>query len=391
MAINAGFYQEPFDYPGLAHFLEHMVFMGSTKYPNENHFDNFISSRNGRTNAFTDAEMTMYFVEIKPDSFDELIDIWSRFFIDPLLNTDSINREIQAVDSEFKLARSRDDFRIQGMFVELAEKAHPASKFGMGNIFSLKKTNSSLVEAPLSLYTRLQDFHNQFYVAGNMNLVLQSSDSLESLEKLAIEKFAVIPSRIAENVKNGENVDNIQNIKNTDPMADITKFIGQIDTWSEMYGKVYEVIPTGNSNILLVIFQLPPTRKNWETDSVGYLSWLIGHESDGSILHQLQIEGLAISLTSSTGKNDGEANNNLFSTLKIQVVLSDTGAERYDTVLDVIFSYSALKIPRKNSNKNKFYSQEIIVIVFFILFLFSTHFISNFYVPSAPNSTFTKK
>ena len=326
MSVNAGFYQEPFEYPGLAHFLEHMVFMGSGKYPNENYFDEFISSRNGQTNAFTDAEMTMYFVEIEKNSFEKLLDIWSRFFIDPLLSTDSINREIQAVDSEFKLARTRDDFRIQGMLVDLARRDHPASKFGMGNMQSLKKTNSTFVDVPLSLYSELSKFHKRFYNAKNMNLVLQSNEPIQKLQEMAVKYFGIIPNRD----------------ESSDPMTGLTPFVEKIDTWSEMYGNVYEVIPTGNQNLLIVLFQLPPNKGNYKVDGLGYISWLIGHEADGSILHQLQLEGLAISLFSSVSKNDGEANNKLFSSLKITVILTDSGAERYDTVLDVIFSYLEL-------------------------------------------------
>jgi predicted Zn-dependent peptidase len=42
LTIGVGSFEDPEDIPGLAHFLEHMVFMGSDKFPQENDFDAFI-------------------------------------------------------------------------------------------------------------------------------------------------------------------------------------------------------------------------------------------------------------------------------------------------------------------------------------------------------------
>lgn len=42
LCVNIGSFSDPPDLPGLAHFLEHMVFMGSSKYPEENAFDEFL-------------------------------------------------------------------------------------------------------------------------------------------------------------------------------------------------------------------------------------------------------------------------------------------------------------------------------------------------------------
>lgn len=40
-----GSYSDPTDIQGLAHFVEHMVFMGSEKYPKENEFDSLVKVR----------------------------------------------------------------------------------------------------------------------------------------------------------------------------------------------------------------------------------------------------------------------------------------------------------------------------------------------------------
>ena len=51
----------------MAHFLEHMIFMGSKKYPGENEYEEFISRNGGSTNAFTELEQTCYYFDINLD------------------------------------------------------------------------------------------------------------------------------------------------------------------------------------------------------------------------------------------------------------------------------------------------------------------------------------
>lgn len=64
---------------GLAHYLEHMLFMGSAKYPDENEYDCFISERGGSTNAFTETEFTLYHFDILPDHLEKVGSAcWSR-------------------------------------------------------------------------------------------------------------------------------------------------------------------------------------------------------------------------------------------------------------------------------------------------------------------------
>jgi secreted Zn-dependent insulinase-like peptidase len=43
LCVNVGCYNEPEDREGLSHFLEHMIFMGSSKYPDENLYSQMIS------------------------------------------------------------------------------------------------------------------------------------------------------------------------------------------------------------------------------------------------------------------------------------------------------------------------------------------------------------
>ncbi len=57
---------------GLAHYLEHMLFMGSDKYPDENEYDSFISKSGGSSNAFTECEYTLYHFDVLPQHLEKV-------------------------------------------------------------------------------------------------------------------------------------------------------------------------------------------------------------------------------------------------------------------------------------------------------------------------------
>ncbi|KAJ4939412.1 hypothetical protein JOQ06_028861 [Pogonophryne albipinna] len=129
LCVGVGSFSDPNDLPGLAHFLEHMVFMGSEKYPSENGFDAFLKKHGGSDNASTDCERTIFQFDVQRKSFKEALDRWAQFFICPLMIRDAIDREVEAVDSEYQLAKPSDSHRKEMLFGSLAKPGHPMGKF----------------------------------------------------------------------------------------------------------------------------------------------------------------------------------------------------------------------------------------------------------------------
>ena len=75
--VNSGNLKDPPTVNGLAHFCEHMLFMGTEKYPEENFYSKFIQEHGGMRNAATSEDFTYYHFDIKNDKFSEALNIFS--------------------------------------------------------------------------------------------------------------------------------------------------------------------------------------------------------------------------------------------------------------------------------------------------------------------------
>lgn len=183
MAVQCGSWNDPDEYPGMAHFCEHMLFMGSEKYPDENAFMSLLPNFGGSTNAFTADDRTVYMFSSRKEGFLELLDHFAHFYIDPLFNTSSISRELHAVDQEFAKNIQNDGWRIHMIWKETGNPEHPNQMFSIGN-------SETLSHIPQSA---LKKWHKEYYGANRMHLAIYSSLPVETLKKNVEEFFNAIP------------------------------------------------------------------------------------------------------------------------------------------------------------------------------------------------------
>ena len=166
LVVGCGSFFDPSAAQGLAHFLEHMLFMGSEKFPTENSYDEFISKMGGDSNAYTELEHTNFHFEINQGAcFDKALDMFAQFFISPLMLAEAADRELKNVDSEFNQSRNSDSSRLQQLFChtnQIPLASHPFSTFSWGNIQSLKTLPEA---ANISIPTFLLDMFNKYYYA----------------------------------------------------------------------------------------------------------------------------------------------------------------------------------------------------------------------------------
>jgi insulysin len=102
-----------------------MLFEGSKKYPDLGKFDDLVSATGGYTNAYTEATNTNYYFTVGTASLTKTLDVFSHFFIDPLFSNNAVEKEVNAVNSEYEIDTSGDSWKLMNIFTLISDKTHP--------------------------------------------------------------------------------------------------------------------------------------------------------------------------------------------------------------------------------------------------------------------------
>lgn len=105
--VQVGYMNDPKDLPGLAHFCEHMLFLGTKKFPNENDFPTIVASGGGSNNAYTDTEDTNYYFDVQAEMLKPVLERFAGFFAAPLFTESATSREVNAINSEHQKKRAQ--------------------------------------------------------------------------------------------------------------------------------------------------------------------------------------------------------------------------------------------------------------------------------------------
>ncbi len=186
LSVETGSWHDPAAYPGMAHFLEHMLFLGTEAYPRENAYSSFIHDHGGEENAFTTTDRTLYAFSVNHEGFPGAVDRFSHLFIDPLLSPSGISRELQAVDEEFSILKEEDDWRRWMIFKETGNQDHPNHAFCIGNAQTLRKIPHNV----------LKEWYAQHYYANRMHLAMLSPLPIEQLVDLSEKCFTSVATSI---------------------------------------------------------------------------------------------------------------------------------------------------------------------------------------------------
>ncbi|XKM13989.1 pitrilysin [Orbaceae bacterium ac157xtp] len=323
LALPVGSLNDPQTQQGLAHYTEHMVLMGSEKYPVASGFSEYLTQHAGSHNASTAPNRTAFYFEVEHSAFDGALDRLADAIAVPLLKPDYADKERNAVNAELTMARSNDGFRIQQVESETINQAHPSSKFFGGNLETLKDKENS------QLQTELEQFHAKYYSANLMVGVIYSNQSLEDLATLAYKTFGRINNHDAK-------VENItQNALNEENLA----------KWIYMQ-------PAQPKKLLLLQFPIENNLSDFAEKSDEYIGYMLSNRSANTLFDSLQKQGLIESLSASADPIH-YGNSGLFT---IYVNLTDKGLEDKDHVIASVFSYIELL---KQQGINQSYYDEI--------------------------------
>ncbi|KAJ1911710.1 metalloprotease [Mycoemilia scoparia] len=192
MDVGVGSTSDPKDFNGLAHFCEHMLFMGTEDYPEPDQFLEVLTKNGGGSNAYTAQCNTKYYFSVVNSALEMALDRFSSFFTKPLFKADFVDREVKNVDSEFKGRINSDSSRLYQLSQSLADPDHVINKFNIGSMETLA---NKAEELGVSLRDIVYDFYSKYYSSDIMKLAITGSQSLDQLTEWAVCKFSDIKSK----------------------------------------------------------------------------------------------------------------------------------------------------------------------------------------------------
>ncbi|KAH7343303.1 Metalloenzyme, LuxS/M16 peptidase-like protein [Rhizoctonia solani] len=345
--VEIGHLHDPDDLPGLAHFCEHLSFMGTEQFPKENAYSEFISSNGGSTNAFTSAHNTNYYFNVASNSLAGALTRFAGFFHSPLFSESCTSRELNAVDSENKKNRQNDVWRLHQLNKLLSKPGHPWEKFGTGNRESLtaasrKRTHPELLppDASDSLATspvpspspsemennddgdggaagretrrRLVEWWETHYSAERMKLVVLGTESLDDLTSMVVKEFSAVKNR---------------GLGRTPLMLEDAR-------GEEHKGIIVHTKTVMDFRALEISWSCEWQPPRYLTKPAMIMGHILGHEGPGSIHAYLKNKGWISYL--SAGVHGGGRG---FCFFKIMTVLTKDGMDNYTEILLAIYRY----------------------------------------------------
>jgi len=361
--VKAGHMDDPDSRPGLAHFHEHMLFLGTQKYPSEEEYESFLNQHGGSSNAYTDMEDTNYYFSVTPSESSSStdgdgttktsaalhggLDRLAQFFIAPSFDQQCVDRELRAIDSEYRNSFTSDAWRNFQLLKASASQKHPFSKFGCGNYQTLTQ-GGDIINATHSTGIRslpvddLKQFWQTHYQTFNLRLAVVGKASLDELQKTAEQTFGTLSysegvsrkDRSVHQLLHSTEPTTDSVFSDLSPYKDVPPAFGP-----EQLATLRYVVPLVESRTLKLHFATPSLDDPLLKKSRPYrmVSHILGHESPGSLHAVLNDLGYITSVSSGVGVSTSD-----FSLFTLTLNLTPQGMKEKDYILDLVFQWIAL-------------------------------------------------
>jgi len=313
-----------------------MLFLGSKKYPKPTHFVDFITLYGGKFNGYTDFENTGFFFKIHSDRFSEAIDIFSRFFIDPLFSAEYVEKEVNSVNSEFERNIQLDSKRKEMVLREIAHKDSLFHRFSTGNKHTLleyaKKKNIDLKE-------KVYEFYQKNYRPDNMKLIIYGNKPIEYYKNLVEKNFKDMKA----------------------PKTDLEKSKYTKMPWEfQKLGKLVLYNTINNHQEIDISFMLEDIFKTLPDNSALYYKILLNYKGKGSLDDVLRRHGFVAGIKANLRKTHTG-----FSLFKIRGYATTRGIENLDKVISMIYKYLKFLRVRALDKSLYEYTKRVFDIAFF--------------------------
>jgi zinc protease len=173
---------------GATHFLEHMMFKGSSETYGPGFFDNFINNNGGSTNAYTTFDSTVYYQNMPTPTLDEMIKVEADRMQNILLIPYAFESERRVILEERKM-RYENSPRGQ-LFQAMTQELFAGTPYG-GSVIGSEEDVLGLDR------DRMLEFHQTFYAPNNAIIVIVGDININQTRNWIRRSFGSIPKNPA--------------------------------------------------------------------------------------------------------------------------------------------------------------------------------------------------
>ena len=182
--VSSGSRRETPEENGLSHFIEHMLFKGTTNRSAEE-IARSVDSIGGNLDAFTAKEMVCYNTKVLDEHLPIAMDVLSDLVLNPAFREEDIEKEKGVILEEIKMDADSPDYLVHEIFSSNFWKDHALGKPILGTRETVKRFNRAMV----------QDYYRGVYTPSNLLITAAGNLDHDRLVNLARERFeAVAPA-----------------------------------------------------------------------------------------------------------------------------------------------------------------------------------------------------
>ena len=176
--VKAGSIMETKENSGVSHFIEHMLFKGTTNITSKE-LAREIDNLGGVINAFTSKECTCFYVKLLDEHINIGIDVLSDMILNSRFDELDIKKEKSVILEELKMYEDSPDDLVYDLLLENIYKDHSLGMNILGDRQSLKNLKRESI----------LDYYNEYYVPNNSIISICGNFKFEEIVKQIEEKF----------------------------------------------------------------------------------------------------------------------------------------------------------------------------------------------------------
>jgi len=180
--IGSGSRREIGEQNGLSHFIEHMLFKGTTRRSAED-IARSVDSIGGNLDAFTAKELVCFNTKVLDQHLSLAFDVIADLVLHPLFRDEDIEKEKGVILEEIKMEADSPDYLVHEIFTSNFWKDHPLGKPILGTRETVKRFDRAM----------LNSFYSAVYAPANVLVTAAGNLTHERMVNLVREHFESLP------------------------------------------------------------------------------------------------------------------------------------------------------------------------------------------------------